>query len=88
MALSEEDERRVEAEMRRLTADLCFRPNQEKEDRLGLEIALMPEEERAFVPTALLRQLVHEREGRTFEDDDEAPLRRRVPRRRRFGFFG
>ena len=63
MALSEEDERRVEAEMRRLTAELRFRPNQEKEDRIGVEIGLMPEEERAFVPIALLRQLVHEREG-------------------------
>jgi hypothetical protein len=41
------------------------------------------------VPIALLRQLVHEREGRTFDDDEALPPRRRAPsRRRRFGFFG
>jgi hypothetical protein len=85
MALSEDDEQRVEAEVRRMTAELRDRPSQEKEDRLGIEVGLLEAEERAFVPTALLRQLVHEREGRTFEDEPSAP---RLPRRRRFGFFG
>jgi hypothetical protein len=87
MALSEEDELRIEATMRALTADLRFRPNQEKEDRLGIEVARMPAEERAFVPTALLRQLVHEREGRTFDDDVALVRRVALPRRRRFGWF-
>ncbi len=63
MALSEADEQRVEAELRRMTAELRARPSQEKEDRIGLEISLLPAEERAFVPTALLRMLVAERRG-------------------------
>jgi hypothetical protein len=63
MALSEADERRVEDELRRMTADLRARPSQEKEDRIGLDISLLPPEERAFVPTALLRLLVAERDG-------------------------
>jgi hypothetical protein len=87
MALSEEDELRIEATMRALIADLRYRPNQEKEDRLGVEVARMPEEERAFVPTALLRQLVHEREGRTFDDDEALVQRAPLRRRRRFGWF-
>ncbi len=61
MALSEADERRVEDEVGRMVAELRARPSQEKEDRIGLEIALLPEEERAFVPTALLRLIVAER---------------------------
>jgi hypothetical protein len=63
MALSEADERRVEDELRRMTAELRARPSQEKEDRIGLEIAKLPAEERAFVPTALLRMLVADRNG-------------------------
>lgn len=63
MALSEADERRIEAEVGRMVTDLRARPTQEKEDKIGLEIAVLPEEERAFVPTALLRLLVAEREG-------------------------
>lgn len=62
MALSEADERRVEAEVGRMVAELRTRPTQEKEDRIGLEIALLPEPERDFVPTALLRLLVAERD--------------------------
>jgi hypothetical protein len=63
MALSEEDERRWEAEVARMVAELRMLPNQEKEDRIGLEISLLPEEERAFVPTVLLRFLAAERRG-------------------------
>jgi hypothetical protein len=63
MALSEADELRVEAELRRMTTELRARPSQEKEDRIGLEIAKLPAEERAFVPTALLRLLVADRDG-------------------------
>ena len=61
MALSEADERRVEGELAGMVAELRTRPSQEKEDRIGLEIALLPEEERAFVPTALLRLVARER---------------------------
>ena len=85
MALSEEDERRVEAKVLAMTRELRDPPNQEKEDRIGVEIAILPEEERDFVPTALLRLLVREREGR-LDDLDPEPERRLPPRRRR-GFF-
>jgi hypothetical protein len=81
VALSDEDERRVEGEVRRMTAELQTLPSQEKEDRIGVEIATLPEEERAFVPTALLRLLVAEREGRLDEieiPDFVAPRRRRL----------
>jgi len=61
MALSEAEERRLEAEVARMVAELRARPSQEKEDRIGLEIAVLPEEERAFVPTVLLRFVVTER---------------------------
>jgi hypothetical protein len=81
MALSEADERRVEAELRRMTTELQFLPSQEKEDRIGVEISLLPEEERAFVPTALLRLLAAEREGRL---DEIEPAGAPLPSRRRF----
>ena len=81
MALSEADERRVEGELRRMTVELRTLPSQEKEDRIGVEISLLPEEERAFVPTALLRLLVAEREGRL---DEIEPSGTALPSRRRF----
>jgi hypothetical protein len=81
MALSEADELRVEAELRRMTTELQALPSQEKEDRIGVEISLLPEEERAFVPTALLRLLVAEREGRL---DEIEPSGTPLPSRRRF----
>ncbi len=81
MALSEDDERRVEGVLLRMTEELRWRPSQEKEDRIGVEIAVLPEEERDFVPTALLRLLVLEREGRLGEIEAGPP----PPRRR--GFF-
>ena len=84
MALSADDERRIEGEVAGMAAELRERPSQEKEDRIGVEIAILPEEERDFVPTALLRLLVREREGR-FDDLDSSPERRLPPRRR--GFF-
>jgi hypothetical protein len=84
MALSEDDERRVEGLVLAMTRELRDPPNQEKEDRIGVEIAILPEEERDFVPTALLRLLVREREGR-FDDLDLETTRQMPPRRR--GFF-
>lgn len=57
MDLSGEDRERVEGEVRRMVAELRARPTQEKEDGLGLEIALMPAAEREFVTAVLLRML-------------------------------
>jgi hypothetical protein len=57
MDLSTEDQKRVEAEVRRIVAGLRARPTQEKEDALGLEIALMPPAEREYVTAVLLRML-------------------------------
>ena len=84
MALSAEDELRVEGQVLAMTTELRHRPSQEKEDRIGLEIAVMSGEERDFVPTALLRLIVREREGRLDDLDPEVP--RQLPPRKR-GFF-
>ena len=54
------DQERVEAEVRRLIADLRAKPSQEKEDRAGVEIATMPAAERDLVPGILLRILAEE----------------------------
>ena len=51
-----------------MIADLRARPNQEKEDRIGVEISTMPEEEREFVPTVLLRFVEAERRGEPLPD--------------------
>lgn len=68
MALSEADEERIEAEVSRMVAELRLNPNQEKEDRIGVEVSLLPEEERAFVPTVLLRFIGAERRGEPLPD--------------------
>lgn len=60
MNLSAEDEKRVEGEVRRMVAELHARPTQEKEDALGVEIALMPPAEREHVTAVLLRLLREE----------------------------
>jgi len=57
MELGAEDEQRVEAEVRRMVAELRARPTQEKEDALGLAIALLPPAEREHVTVVLLRML-------------------------------
>ena len=81
MALSEADERRLEAEVARMIAELRLNPNQEKEDRIGLEISLLPEEERAFVPTVLLRFIAAERTGEALPEAASStglPPKRRI----------
>jgi hypothetical protein len=83
MALSEADERRVEAEVARMVAEVRILPSQEKEDRIGLEISLLPEEERAFVPTVLLRFVTAERRG---EPLPEAANTTGLPPKRRFAW--
>lgn len=56
-----EAQQRVEAEVRRMVAELRARPTQEKEDALGVEIAHLPPEEREYVTTVLLRMLAESR---------------------------
>jgi hypothetical protein len=87
MALSAEDEQRLEAEVARMVAELRLNPNQEKEDRVGLELSLLPEEERAFIPTVLLRFLIAERRGEPLPDPAKSTgLPPRPKRRRRFAW--
>jgi hypothetical protein len=83
MALSAEDERRLEAEVARMVAELRALPSQEKEDRIGLEISLLPEDELAFVPTVLLRFITTERRG---EPLPEAASTTGLPPKRRFAW--
>jgi hypothetical protein len=58
--LSAEDKARVEAEVRRMVAELRVKPTQEKEDALGLEVATLPPAERDLVPKVLLRIVAEE----------------------------
>jgi hypothetical protein len=85
MALSEDDERRIEGEVAGMIAELRDRPSQEKEDRIGVQIAVLPEEERAFVPVVLLRFLTAERRGEPLPE--ALPTAGAPPRRgNRFGW--
>jgi hypothetical protein len=61
MALSEEEQGRVEAEVRRMIARYRLKPTQEKEDGLGVEIATLPPEQREHVTAVLLRIVAEER---------------------------
>lgn len=61
MALSEDDQLRVEAAVRQMIAELRVKPTQEKEDGLGVEIASMPPEEREHASAVLLRIVAEER---------------------------
>jgi hypothetical protein len=83
MGLSADDERRVEAEVARMVGELRALPSQEKEDRIGLEISLLPAEERAFVPTVLLRFLSAERRGEALP---EAANTTGLPPKRKFAW--
>ncbi|MBS1861465.1 MAG: hypothetical protein JSS68_07105 [Actinobacteria bacterium] len=81
MALSEADERRLEAEVARMVAELRIRPSQEREDRIGLEVAVLPAEERALVPAVLLRFVAAERRGEPLPEAASAsglPPKRRI----------
>ncbi len=63
VTLTATDEERVEGEVRRMIAELRAKPSQEKEDRIGIEIARLPRAERDLVPAILLR-IVAEESGR------------------------
>jgi hypothetical protein len=65
--LTATDEERVEVEVRRMIAELRAKPSQEKEDRVGVEIAKLPPAERDLVPAILLR-IVAEESGRPGAD--------------------
>jgi hypothetical protein len=54
MALSDEDKQRVAEELRQMIAEYRFKPTQELEDGLGLRVAVMPADERDYVPELLL----------------------------------
>jgi hypothetical protein len=86
VALSKADEERVEAELAGMIEELRINPNQEKEDRVGVEISTMPVEERDFVPTALLRFVAAERRGEPLPDP--APFSGPLPPRRKGNRFG
>lgn len=60
MDLNHEEQERVEGEVRRMVAELRARPTQEKEDALGVAIALMSPAERDHVTAVLLRMLREE----------------------------
>jgi hypothetical protein len=83
MALSEADERRLEAEVARMVVELRTLPSQEKEDRVGLELSLLPAEELAFVPTILLGFITAERRGEALP---EAASTSGLPPKRRFAW--
>lgn len=61
MELSGDDKRRVEERVRQMIASYRAKPTQEKEDGLGVELLAMPEAERAYVTTVLLRIVAEER---------------------------
>ena len=63
MTLSEDSKERVEAQVRRMIADLRLKPTQEKEDLMGVEILALPPEEREYVTAVLLRIVAEERSG-------------------------
>lgn len=61
MPLSDEDKQRVEAEVERMVRDYRAKPSAEKEDQLGLELFLMPPEEREYTTSVFLALLAAER---------------------------
>lgn len=61
--LSAAEQARVEEEVRRMVAEYRARPTQEKEDALGLEVAVMPAAEREHVTAVLLRMVAAGRGG-------------------------
>ncbi len=61
MELSEDDKRRVEAQVRQMIASYRAKPTQEKEDGFGVDLLAMPAAEREYTTTVLLRIVAEER---------------------------
>jgi len=61
MSLSDEDKARVRGEVERMIAEYRFKPTQELEDQLGQRIAVLPPDEREYVPQLLLEIVAAER---------------------------
>ena len=64
MPLSESEKQRVETEVEAMIAELRARPTQEKEDALGLRVAILPAPEREYVSTVLLRMVADDMRAR------------------------
>lgn len=62
MTLNEEEQRQLEAAVRRMIAEYRAKPTQEKEDGLGVEIAALPPAQREHVTAVLLRIVAEERD--------------------------
>lgn len=63
MALSSEDKAAVRETVERMIADYRYKPTQEVEDRLGVEIAALPAAQREHVPAVLLAIVAEEAAG-------------------------
>jgi len=61
MNLSDEDKAAVRAEIELMIAEYWAKPTQELEDELGLRIAVLPPEQREYVPVVLLKIVATER---------------------------
>lgn len=61
MSLSDEDKAVVRGEVELMIAEYRAKPTQELEDELGLRIAVLPPEQREYVPMVLLEIVAAER---------------------------
>ncbi len=61
MPLSSEEKARVRAGVEQMIAEYRLKPTQELEDELGLRVAVLPAEERDYVPAVLLEIVAAER---------------------------
>jgi hypothetical protein len=63
MSLTAEQRDRVAETVRQMVRDYRVKPTAEKEDALGVELLVMPSEEREHVATVLLEIVAEERRG-------------------------
>ncbi len=62
MGLSDEEKAAVRDEVELMIAEYRAKPTQELEDELGLRIAVLPPEQREYVPLVLLEIVVAEQQ--------------------------
>jgi hypothetical protein len=62
MSLSDEEKAAVRAEVDLMIAEYRAKPTQELEDGLGMRIAVLPPEQREYVPSVLLEIVAAERQ--------------------------